>query len=70
MSDVITRNDEDWLTPSETAEVVNVAKQTLANWRALGTGPSYSKLSGGRGGRVRYRRRDVLAWLDERQVAA
>ncbi|NNN36124.1 helix-turn-helix domain-containing protein [Streptomyces sp. S3(2020)] len=70
MSDVITPCDEEWLTPSETAEVVNVAKQTLANWRALGTGPSYSKLSKGRGGRIRYRRHDVLAWLAERKVAA
>lgn len=70
MSQLTMAGDEDWLTPSEAAEIVNVAPQTLANWRTQGTGPSYSKLSEGRGGRVRYRRRDVLAWLDQRRVAA
>lgn len=62
--------DEVWHTPIETAEIVNVAPQTLANWRAQGTGPSYSKLSEGRAGRIRYRRSDVLAWLAQRGVAA
>lgn len=70
MSQLAMAGDEDWLTPSEAAEIVNVAPQTLANWRAQGIGPSYSKLSEGRGGRVRYLRRDVLTWLDKRRVAA
>ena len=63
-------DEEDWLTPPEAAEVVKVAVQTLANWRAAGLGPPYSKLSEGRAGRVRYLRRDVLRWRAERQVAA
>lgn len=70
MSDVTVPEAEDWLTPPEAAEVVNVAPQTLANWRASGIGPRYSKLSEGRAGRVRYLRRDVLVWLAERRVAA
>ncbi|MGW3927859.1 helix-turn-helix transcriptional regulator [Streptomyces microflavus] len=61
---------DDWLNPQETAALAKVAVQTLANWRARKSGPRYTKLSSGRTGRVRYRRSDVLTWLDERQVAA
>jgi hypothetical protein len=63
-------DEEDWLTTRETAELMRVAIQTLANWRAAGLGPPYWKLSDGRAGRVRYLRRDVLKWRTERQVAA
>jgi hypothetical protein len=61
---------EDWLTPTEAGALAKVATQTLANWRASKIGPPYTKLSTGRAGRVRYRRRDVLRWLDEREAAA
>jgi hypothetical protein len=50
--------------------MARVSEKTLANWRSLGIGPSYTKLSPGRGGRIRYRRSDVLAWLAQREVAA
>lgn len=56
--------DEDWLTARETSSLAKVAEKTLANWRSLGIGPPYRKLSQGRGGRVRYRRSDVIAWLN------
>ncbi|WP_411097157.1 helix-turn-helix transcriptional regulator [Streptomyces sp. 020-2-3H-GM] len=62
--------DDGWLSPKEVAALAKVAVQTLANWRAMKSGPRYTKLSSGRTGRIRYRRSDVLAWLDERQVAA
>lgn len=61
---------DDWLTAREAGAMARVSEKTLANWRSLGVGPPYTKLSPGRGGRIRYRRSDVLAWLAQRGVAA
>lgn len=61
--------EDDWLAPREASALIRAAEKTLANWRALNIGPPYSKLSEGKSGRVRYRRRDVLAWLNQRRVA-
>ncbi|MFI2202649.1 helix-turn-helix domain-containing protein [Streptomyces sp. NPDC020192] len=62
---------DDWLTAREAGAMARVSEKTLANWRSLGNGPAYTKLSPGRGGRIRYRRRDVVAWLNgERNAEA
>lgn len=55
-------------TAAEIAEFLggDFSEKTLANWRSQGKGPKYIKLSGGRGGCVRYRWADVNAWLDEK----
>lgn len=58
------------LTPAQAGELVGVSPQTLANWRWLGMGPAYIKLTPGRGGRIRYPRAAVEAWLNERTTAA
>ncbi|GGV06252.1 hypothetical protein GCM10010495_17960 [Kitasatospora herbaricolor] len=58
------------LTPAQAAVLVNVTEKTLSNWRYLGVGPTYRKLSPGRGGRVRYSRRGVEKWLDAQTIAA
>ncbi|MEU8031935.1 helix-turn-helix domain-containing protein [Streptomyces sp. NPDC049099] len=60
---------DEWLTARETSSLTKVAEKTLANWRSLGIGPPYAKLSQGRGGRVRYRRSDVERYLSARAVA-
>ncbi|GAB3169790.1 helix-turn-helix transcriptional regulator [Streptomyces incanus] len=57
---------EKQLRPQEAAEMINVSPKTLANWRASSMGPRYTKLSPGRGGRVRYPLSAVLDWLAER----
>ncbi|MEU3340694.1 helix-turn-helix domain-containing protein [Streptomyces sp. NPDC006668] len=54
---------DELLTPAETAPIVKLSVSTLKDKRWKGTGPRYIKLSPGRGGRIRYRRADVLAWL-------
>jgi hypothetical protein len=54
---------DEWLTPAEAAKLAKLSVRTLSDKRWKGTGPAYTKLSPGKGGRVRYRRRDVLAWL-------
>lgn len=58
------------LTPAQAGELMGVSPQTLANWRWLGIGPAYTKLTPGRGGRIRYTRAAVEEWLNERTTAS
>lgn len=44
--------------PASAAKVLQRSRQTLANWRAQGTGPSWFKV----GGRVYYLFDDLLAY--------
>lgn len=43
------------LTSREAAEFLNVAQQTLQNWRSKGIGPEYETLGQNKKPRVRYR---------------
>ncbi|MFJ3229763.1 helix-turn-helix transcriptional regulator [Streptomyces sp. NPDC086787] len=61
---------EELLTPIEAARVTKLSVSTLKDKRWKGTGPRYIKLSPGRGGRIRYRRRDVEQWLTGRSVGS
>ena len=60
----------EYLTPAETAKLVKVSPRTLANWRWQGIGPTYTKLTPGRGGRIRYLRRSVEQYLAGQTIAA
>ncbi|MFE2110560.1 helix-turn-helix transcriptional regulator [Kitasatospora sp. NPDC059463] len=60
----------DYLTEAEAAKLTGFSPKTLRNWRYLGLGPRYRKLSTGRGRRIRYRRTDVEQWLDGHTIAA
>jgi predicted DNA-binding transcriptional regulator AlpA len=51
------------LTQEELAERLQVKMRTVQTWRYQGKGPKVTKL----GPLVRYRPRDVEAWLDEIQ---
>ena len=44
------------------ASYLDVADNTLEKWRVYGTGPRFYKL----GRKVRYRRRDLDAWIESR----
>lgn len=46
---------------SQVAEYTQTSIPTLARWAAEGRGPRWVKLGAGA---VRYRKADVLAWLD------
>lgn len=52
-------------TRAQVAEYVQTSVQTLARWACYGGGPKFIKL----GGSVRYRREDVLAWIDDSEAA-
>lgn len=65
-SAAVAADEDELLTPPETACVTKLSVSTLKDKRWKGTGPPYIKLSPGRGGRIRYRRRDVEQWLNGR----
>lgn len=52
------------MTQDELAGELKVPPRTLSQWRYLGRGPAYVKV----GGRVRYRRSDVEAWMQDNRV--
>lgn len=57
------------LDPHAAADYLCVTTRTLATWRAQGHGPRFAKIGyGSTGGRVRYRREDLDAWIASRLV--
>ena len=56
------------MSEAQVAEVLGKPPRTLRQWRYLGAGPKYLKV----GAAVRYRARDVEAWLraQEQEPAA
>ncbi|MFJ4339386.1 helix-turn-helix transcriptional regulator [Streptomyces sp. NPDC088915] len=57
------------LTPRQVHAAYGFSPQTLANWRWTGQGPAYIKQTPGKGGRIKYRRSAVEAWLNARTVS-
>lgn len=53
------------LTPQQVSALTQLEMKTLANLRWRKTGPPYVKLGAGRGAPVRYRRGEVLEWLED-----
>lgn len=52
------------LTTEEAARFLRISPQTLSNWRSGASGPPHVKL----GKRVAYRMRDLVAWLETREI--
>jgi hypothetical protein len=61
---------DEFLKPAEASQVVKLTVRTLATMRSEGRGPAYTKLSPGRSGHVRYKHRDLIAWLNRNQIPA
>jgi hypothetical protein len=59
---------EELLTPKQVHAEYGFSPQTLANWRWMDCGPDYIKQSPGRGGRIKYKRSAIEAWLDAQTV--
>ena len=55
------------LNTREAADYVRLSKPTLERFRCSGDGPKFLKLSGAA---VRYRRRDLDAWIASRLVSS
>ncbi|MFD5790719.1 helix-turn-helix transcriptional regulator [Streptomyces sp. NPDC127037] len=60
---------DELLAPRQVQSEYGFSLQTLANWRWTGVGPTFIKLSPGRGGRIRYKRSAIEAWLDSCTVS-
>lgn len=56
---------DELLDPAEVSGWVKLTLKALANARSRGTGPAFVKLGEGPSAPVRYRRRDVEAWITE-----
>jgi DNA-binding transcriptional MerR regulator len=48
------------------AELLGLSSRTLQAWRTKGTGPAFVRA----GRAVRYRRRDLIAWMDANTVVS
>ncbi|MFF1655794.1 helix-turn-helix transcriptional regulator [Streptomyces sp. NPDC058255] len=62
--------DDQWLTPRQVAAQLGVHPGTLANWRCMGLGPLYKKLSEKPNSPVRYRQSDVDSYRQQAQQGA
>ncbi|MGW7106999.1 helix-turn-helix transcriptional regulator [Streptomyces xanthophaeus] len=60
---------DELMSPRQVHAAYGFSPQTLANWRWTGKGPDYIKTSPGRGGRIKYKRSAIEAWLDARTVS-
>jgi hypothetical protein len=56
--------ENDFLIVAEAAEVMRMSKRTLDNHRCKGTGPNFRR----HGGRIVYRRCDLLEWSEQRSA--
>ncbi len=56
------------LTPKQVHAEYGFPPRTLAQWRWMDLGPDYIKQSPGRGGRIKYKRSAIEAWLDAQTV--
>lgn len=56
--------DLEMLIPEDASKLLQIDAKTMAAWRCRQEGPPYVKL----GGLVRYRRKDLLAWVHENLV--
>ena len=57
--------DERFVKETVAAEILGLSVITLRNWRCLGKGPQYLKLSDRA---IRYRVNDLLAWAESHVV--
>lgn len=58
------------MTTQEVSELLRVPVPTLRYWRHRGEGPRSFSLSGRKGGRVMYRKADVVSYVEERVSAS
>lgn len=59
----MTQTTDELLTPAELAGYLGRTEAALAQLRYRGTGPSFTKA----GGRIRYRKQAVNAWLERNE---
>lgn len=58
--------DSEWLGPVQVSSYIDVPVNTLYRWRTTGYGPPAARV----GKHLRYRKRDLDAWLERQFTAA
>jgi hypothetical protein len=66
----ISGKPDELLTTAETAAILGVKNNTAEIWRVRGIGPVFIKMGDGIRAPVRYRRSDVIAWIEKRLYAS
>jgi predicted DNA-binding transcriptional regulator AlpA len=66
MNDQLRADPDVLLTETQVAEILNLSIRTLQSWRVRRAGPKYVQA----GRAVRYRRRDVIAWIDVNTIGS
>jgi len=67
MQSLYTPTDPDaLLTEAQAADVLNLSIRTLQAWRVRRAGPIFVRA----GRAIRYRRRDIIAWVDANTVSS
>jgi len=56
------------LTQKQVAAFLKVERRTLWRWRKVGYGPPSLRVSAGNAIRYRYRKEDLLAWIESQRV--
>ena len=64
MTSSINDDPDSLLTEVHAARLLRMSERTLQTWRIKGTGPSFIRA----GRAVRYRRCDILAWIEANAV--
>lgn len=59
---------DELLTPKQVHAEYGFHERTLGQWRWMDLGPDYIKQSPGRGGRIKYKRSAIEAWLEAQTV--
>jgi hypothetical protein len=66
MSDPLRADPDALLTETEVGEILNLSARTLQAWRLRRAGLKYIQV----GRAVRYRRRDLIAWIDANTIGS
>jgi excisionase family DNA binding protein len=56
-----------WMSLEDACEEIGVSRSTMDKWRSTGRGPAFRKLPSGK---LRIKRVEFDAWLDDLKVAA
>ena len=61
-------NSFEYLSPKEVSKLLGVSTHLLQKWRSLGVGIPYIKLGRSKSSVVRYKKSDLLKYLDENKI--
>ncbi len=66
LSSISKQDPDSLLKENEAAELLDISVRTLQSWRLRFAGPPFVHV----GRAIRYRRRDLIAWIDANTVGA